>query len=69
MNCGLRFMYLSQRRPVTPRTIFSDTWGYSFATETHTDQTHIYRLRRKLEPPQPSFDLNSFSEDGYLLTV
>ncbi len=35
-------------RPVPREELLGEVWGYSAAVATHTLETHIYRLRRKL---------------------
>ena len=35
-------------------------WGYSSNMETHTVETHIYRLRKKI--------LNKFNDDSFILS-
>jgi DNA-binding response OmpR family regulator len=40
---------------VTCEALYADIWDHSAALMTHTLQTHIYRLRQKIEenPSQP----------------
>tara|TARA_B100000029_G_scaffold260871_1_gene257264 strand:+ start:316 stop:948 length:633 start_codon:yes stop_codon:yes gene_type:complete len=47
--------------------ILENIWSYSSDTDTHTVETHIYRLRQKIKD---SFDDNNFiknTKDGYSL--
>ena len=37
-----------------------DVWGYSPKLETHTVETHVYRLRRKI--------LSKFNDDKFILS-
>ena len=43
--------YLGQsKKPVTRDELLTAIWGYDARIDTHTLETHIYRLRRKLNP-------------------
>lgn len=54
---------------VSRRDLLNDVWGYVDGVETHTLETHVYRLRQKLEhdPARPRLLLTS--EQGYCLKV
>ena len=42
--------YLNNSRgPVTINKLQSEVWGYKSKLETHTVETHVYRLRKKVE--------------------
>ena len=46
----LRFLYEAGTVGITKNALLKEVWGYAENTETHTLETHIYRLRQKLEP-------------------
>jgi DNA-binding response OmpR family regulator len=45
----LRYLYHAGQRPVSREALLQEIWGYNPSVSTHTLETHIYRLRRKVE--------------------
>jgi DNA-binding response OmpR family regulator len=59
----------AEGRPVSRQTLLREVWGYSPSVSSHTVETHIYRLRRKIEgmPGAPPIVLSD--EGGYRLAT
>ena len=59
----LKFLYRAGSRPVARQILLNEVWGYNPAVTTHTLETHIYRLRRKIEA-DPTKSCLLLTEDG-----
>ena len=60
-------LFLNNKKPVSKEKILSSVWNYSSDADTHTVETHIYRLRKKINDKflDEKFILNN--KDGYYL--
>lgn len=63
----LKYLYRAEGRPVARQTLLREVWGYKHGADSYTVESHIYRLRRKIEadPTRPRFLLNE--DGGYAL--
>ncbi len=65
----LRFLHAAGGRPVARPVLLHEVWGYRAGVTTHTVETHIYRLRRKIEPEPGRRRLLLSEEAGYRLNL
>ncbi|MFS8369689.1 response regulator transcription factor [Acetobacter indonesiensis] len=65
----LKFLYRAGTRPVPRQVLLNEVWGYNAAVTTHTLETHIYRLRQKIEPDPANASLLITEGGGYRLRV
>ena len=53
--------YLSKsKKPVNINELQAEVWNYQSDIETHTVETHIYRLRKKI--------LSTFNDDEFIIS-
>ena len=65
----LKYLYRAGEKPVPREELLTQVWGYNAEVTTHTLETHIYRLRQKIEPEPGSAKLLLTDLGGYRLAL
>ena len=52
-------LFLKNKKPINKNEILSSVWQYASDADTHTVETHIYRLRKKIK--------DKFSDENFIL--
>ena len=61
-------IYLSKiKKTVSINELQEKVWGYQYDTETHTVETHIYRLRKKIFNTFNDNDFIKSEKSGYII--
>jgi len=61
----LKYLLRSGEASVSRDELLHEVWGYNAGISTHTLETHIYRLRQKIEPNPSQVSLLVTSDGGY----
>ncbi len=57
----------NSKKPVNVETLEKEIWQHSSELETHTVETHIYRLRKKIKAEFGNDDLIKSNKNGYTI--
>ena len=63
----LRYLYLAGERAVSRDKLLGEVWGYHADITTHTLETHVYRLRQRIERNPSNPELLVTEPNGYRL--
>lgn len=63
----LKYLYRAGEKVVTRDVLLHEVWGYNAGVTTHTLETHIYRLRQKIEKDPSNAELLVTEMGGYKL--
>jgi DNA-binding response OmpR family regulator len=63
----LRYLYRAGERPASRERLLQEVWGYNSGVTTHTLETHIYRLRQKIEKDAAAPAILVTAAGGYKL--
>lgn len=63
----LKYLYRAGEKAVTRDVLLHEVWGYNSGVTTHTLETHIYRLRQKIERRPAQAELLITEAGGYRL--
>lgn len=63
----IKFLYRASEQSVGRETLLTEVWGYNAGVSTHTLETHIYRLRQKIERDPSQAEILVTEGGGYKL--
>ncbi len=65
----LKYLYRAGGKPIGRDELLHEVWGYNSGVTTHTLETHVYRLRQKIEPIKGTATILMTEPGGYRLEL
>jgi DNA-binding response OmpR family regulator len=60
----LKFIYQNKNSKISKKELLTNIWGINKNIETHTVETHLYRLKRKLCKIEPNLNFSVTNQNG-----
>ncbi|MBX9459032.1 MAG: response regulator transcription factor [Rhizobium sp.] len=61
----IRYLFRAAQKAVTRDELLEEVWGYNSGVTTHTLETHVYRLRQKIEKDPSNAEILVTENGGY----
>src|SRR6185436_14404059 len=65
----LKYLFRAGDKAIAREVLLNEVWGYNSGVTTHTLETHVYRLRQKIERNPAKAEILVTEQGGYRLVI
>lgn len=65
----LKYLFRAGAKAISRDVLLNEVWGYNSGVTTHTLETHVYRLRQKIERNPAKAEILVTEQGGYRLVI